>query len=176
MQRPEISVKIVEIFNRTRAQANAPYEEENFLRFLFDPPQDMNAARNSFKSLRRLNRFLHHTEAEFGIAFTNDEWGKNWTLAQLAEAIAKKLDNPKAHLKFIEKRCKQARSESNMPLLAVLVILVPIVSLLYKIDTPVWLIGIVAAIPPAFLIYMGVRSYRHYQAVMRRFRSQFPGL
>jgi len=175
MQRPDIGDKILDILKRTRAQPDAPYEEENFLRFLFDPPQDMNVARNSFKSLRRLNRFFHQIEAEFGIAFTNDEWGKNWSLARLADAIAKKLDNPKAHLKFIEKRCKQAKSETNMPLLAVIVVLIPVTTLLYKIGLPVWLIGVIAALPPAFLIYMGIRSCRHYQVVMTRFRSQFPG-
>jgi hypothetical protein len=175
MDPAEIRDTILSVFHANRSAPDAPFEEAAVLRFLFDPPVEYASARNSFKALRRINRFLHGIEERFGIAFTNDEWEKNWSLAGLSEAIGKKLDNPKAQVKFIEKRCMQSRREIfGLPFMAALVILFPLVCLIYKLGAPLWMPLGLAAIPLALLIKFGTGHHLHYRRVLQKFRQQNP--
>lgn len=171
----EIKTRLLEIFQSCRAASGTSFEEENFLRFLYDPPIDMGKARNSFKTLRPLNKFLHAIEEDFSIAFTNDEWGKSWSISSLADVIQKKHANPKAQFKFIEKRCLQSGREIyGLPLMVLILILFPVVSLLFKTGVPLWLALGLAALPLGGLTWFNIRHYRHYRAVKASFLKRFP--
>jgi hypothetical protein len=82
------------------------------LNFLMADNRALNKLRDSFRGLRRLNKFYDALQLECAVCFEDGVAEKNWTVAGLAEHIAQKKKNPAAQKALAAKRVK--RAERNL--------------------------------------------------------------
>jgi len=79
--------RVLELFESQRALPGAPFEEAHFLDFLLADPSSIGAVRNTFKGLRRFNKFVDAVQYEFAVCFSTSDFDSNWSVEKFVERI-----------------------------------------------------------------------------------------
>src|SRR6185436_2700382 len=128
----DIELAIIKTFNLARQAQDSSFDEERFLDFLMKDNRPLKDVRNSFRALRRLNKFYDLLQLECGVCLDLDDSEKNWSVRKLTSHIAKKKNNPSAQKTLVKKRCD--RAVSNMfyePVKFGLFVIIPVTVVLY---------------------------------------------
>ena len=79
--------RILELFEQHRELPGAPFDEAHFLDFLMAEPKNVGAIRNSFRGLKRFNRFVDDVQYEFAVCLSLDDRESTRSLSNFVERI-----------------------------------------------------------------------------------------
>ena len=73
------------------------------------PPKKGRRGADTFAGRRRLVRFVHAVQLDFGICLTNQEWERGYTLEEFVTLVEKKVGKPDAAARLGRERVRAAR-------------------------------------------------------------------
>jgi len=86
---------VLEIFERHRAAAGAPFEESNFLDYLIENPKHIGAVRNSFLGLRRYNAFIEEAQLLYNVCFSLADFNASYSVAAFVLRVSNLQASPR---------------------------------------------------------------------------------
>lgn len=85
----DLRTEVLSIFERHRQTPGAAFEESHFIDYLLDQSKGIRTVHNSFRGLRRYNKFVEDVQMHFGVYLSIKDWGANRSLEQFVERVAK---------------------------------------------------------------------------------------
>ena len=89
---------VLSIFNRHRAMPGAPFDESHFTDYLLANPKGENPIHNSFRGLRRYNRFIKEVQLHFGICFSLKDFESTYSLQKFLDRIEDLKRSPRGSM------------------------------------------------------------------------------
>jgi hypothetical protein len=155
--------KVVELFEKHRATAGAPYDEQHFLDFLLPSPGQARAVYNSFRGLRRFNAFIDEVQLEFAICFSLKDRDASYSLPRFVDRVIELERSRRASLASLK---NQATAGAGWQILVVADILLLIVAAWLRTPWAIATLLVIAlAANAAFVSF--VRKQRAYLARLR---------
>ena len=108
--RHQIHEAVTSHFEAARERPGTTYEPDRFLAHLTRVPAKKGTrVADTFAGRRRLIRFVHAVQLDFGICFTNQEWERGYTLDEFVRLVEKKTSKPEAAARLGRERVRAAR-------------------------------------------------------------------
>jgi hypothetical protein len=80
--------EILAIFERHRQTPGAEFSESHFIDYLLAHPKGNRSVHNSFRGLRRYNKFVEEVQMHFGIYLSIKDWEANRSLAKFVQRVS----------------------------------------------------------------------------------------
>jgi hypothetical protein len=161
--------RILELFEKHRASPGAEFREEHFFDFLLANPSGKGAVHNSFRGLRRFNRFINELQYEFGVCFSLKDFESTCSVDRLVERIAELQRSRRGSLLSLK---NQERAGAGWGVVAVVdsVLLAFAVGSHRNLWIAIPLVVIAIAVTLAFFVFA-----RNASAYLRRLRARIEG-
>ena len=98
----DLRQQILEIFEKSRKEPGAAYDEQRFLNYLIEPPARHGEIKSSFAGNRRFVRFIDHVQAEFAVYFSKKDWDTNFSVDQFVQRIQELRDKPNGSIRSLQ--------------------------------------------------------------------------
>ena len=98
----KVKHRMLEIFENHREQPGAPFDDDHFLDFLISEPKYVGAVKNSFKGLRRFNKFIDDVQFDFGVCFSVKDRESSMSVDKFADRIEKLMCSRSGSLRSLK--------------------------------------------------------------------------
>jgi hypothetical protein len=160
--------RILEIFATCRADARAPFEEKDFLRFL----RKSGRREDTFAWRARFVRFMNGVEMEFSICFPESAWDKTWDLQEFTMYVENRARKPGMNLRLAESHLHSS-GPVPFPLFAIILVTMVFLPFIVVLHAPYrWILAAVPGALDAVLVYWAVKSWSHDKALVALIRRK----
>ena len=160
----ELEEELRRLFQETREDPSAPFEEENFLQGLVRPGGK--AVDESFRGKRLKNRFLDRVQSDCGLCFPDEVFEKRWRFADFAAYVEERRAKPEVNVRMAKKRLARSWG-ADVPLLILAnVLLLPPAYLLSQPAAYLYLLLPLAA--NAGIMGFTIKEIRYYKRLVRK--------
>ncbi|MDJ0608594.1 MAG: hypothetical protein QNJ67_06420 [Kiloniellales bacterium] len=160
---PALDAQIRALFDATREDPGATFEEENFLQQLVRPtakPID-----DSFKGKRFKNRFIDRLQLELRICLPDDALEKKWRFEDFVAYVEERRRKPAVNLRMAQKRLQGSKASDITLLLVLNLLLLPPLGV---IGAPwLYLYLVLPLALNALVIGAKIKSIRYYRRLIR---------
>ena len=161
--------RILELFEKHRVLPGAVFREEHFLDFLLPNPTGKGAVHNSFRGLRRFNRFVNEVQYEFGVCFSLKDFESTYSIDKFIERITELQQSRRGSLQSLK---NQERAGAGWGVVVVVDFL--LLALAIGLHRTLWiaipLVVIALTVTLAFFVFA-----RNASAYLRRLRAKIEG-
>jgi hypothetical protein len=144
--------RVLEAFEKHRAQPGAPFDELHFLDFLMPAPKTVGAIHNSFSGLRRFNRFIDDIQYEYAVCFSLADRETDHSLEKFVERINALQKSRQGSLKALKNQ-ERAAAGWNVIVIAGLVLLCAACAFRRNSLVAVVLVALTIAVTVAFSMF-----------------------
>ncbi len=158
-----LDARIRALFDETREDPSAPFEEENFLQHLVRPatqPID-----DSFKGKRFKNRFIDRLQLELGICLPDDALEKRWRFGDFVAYVEERRRKPAVNLRMAQKRLQESKGSDVTLLLILNLLLLPPLGVIGAPWAYLYLVLPLAL--NALVVGAKIKSIRYYRRLVR---------
>lgn len=162
--------RILELFEKHRASPGAEFREEHFLDFLLANPSGKGAVHNSFRGLRRFNRFINEVQYEFGVCFSLTDFESTYSVDRLVERITELQRSRRGSLQSLKNQGRAGAGWGVVVVVDFVILAFAAVGMHRNLWIAIPLVVIAIAVTLAFFVFA-----RNASAYLRRLRTRIEG-